>query len=723
MASRSELTGGTAGIPDTSACDREPIHIPGAVQPHGVLLVSDPTTLEVVAGAGDVEGVLAADWLGRALGDLLQQDIAGLVRGAVAGPGGTVAAAAVAGHDVALHRAGAYLLAELEPADPAPRTGAETLAWLDAIAAGFERAANLQTLCERATRAFRTLTGFDRVMLYRFLDDDAGRVVAEDRAEGLGTFLHHHFPATDIPRQARALYVRNRTRVIPDATYTPALLRPAGFEALDLSDVAIRSVSPIHVRYLANMGVAASASISIVQDGVLWGLIACHNETPRLLSREVRAAAGALAGGLARQIRAKEEAERYRERLALRSEEDALRPWLMGEERFDQLIAERGDELRRTLDADGLALVTAKRVERAGTFGQADAATLRLLADLVRTRERDGEGGGGGGGVFATCEIAAEVPGFDGTGGVAGVLGFRLPEAKATLLWLRAEQVEEIEWAGNPHAKAAGSAGELTPRTSFGTWREAVRGRSRRWTLEEVEAAHRLRRAIREARAANELRRLNRELERAVTEKDAALRQKDLMAREVDHRVQNSLQLVASFLSLQAKNATPAAAAELTEARARLAAVAQVHRRLYRDDQVGTINLARYLEELIGDLKASLGAAWAGGITSDLAPVLVATDRAVNVGLVAVELVINATKYAYPAGTAGRIDIALEQHRNKLRLIVADHGVGMAAGSAPRGDGFGGRMMQAVVARLDGTLEQGDNAPGLRAVLTAPVQD
>ena len=694
---------------DLTACDREPIHIPGAVQPHGLLLVADAASRRVVAGAGGIETFFGPEWLGRSLDAVLEQDVGTLLDSAPVGPGGTVLGNPVHGFDVAVHRSGRTILAELEPAMPASVSASATFAWLDTVSAGFDRASSLIALCERAAVAFRELTGFDRVMIYRFLDDDAGCVVAEDREASLSTFLHHHFPASDIPRQARALYVRNRTRVIPDTGYVPAPLRPAGFETTDLSDVAIRSVSPIHLQYLANMGVGASASISIVTDGVLWGLVACHHRSPREMPRGVRSIAAALAGDLARQIRGKEEAKSYRERLTLRAEEDALRPLLAAPEGLEGTVAGRGEELRRMFDGDGFALVRGRSVTRVGLLPEDDD-----LVDFVRwlSRREDNV-------VFSSRELARDWTGAAAFGTMAGVLAIRL-DADATLLWVRAEKVEEIEWAGNPHKEVAHDpTAQLRPRASFESWRELVRGRSRRWTLEQVEAAHRLRRILRAARDAAELKRLNAELEGVLVEKEAALAQKDLLMREVDHRVQNSLQLVASFLSLQARDAGPGPVAEqLVEARSRLSAVALVHRRLYRDDQIETIDLSRYIGELVDDLKASLGAQWGAGVTTDLSPVLIPTDRAVNVGLIAAELVINATKYAYP-GDTGPIDVVLEQHRNRLRLIVADRGIGKAT----LREGFGSRMMSAVVQRLGGTVEYDDNAPGLRAVLTAPIEE
>ncbi|MEG3169154.1 histidine kinase dimerization/phosphoacceptor domain -containing protein [Sphingomonas sp. LB3N6] len=693
-----------------TACDREAIHIPGAIQPHGLLLVADAESLTVVAGAGDIEGRLAADWLGADLSQLIDQDVraddvqqGGLVGESVNGVAGRF--------EVTIHRSGAYVLAELEPVEAAPMTAAQMLGRLNPMITMFERATDLNALCARAAIAFRQLTGFDRVMVYRFLDDDAGRVMAEDKAAGLGTFLNHHFPASDIPKQARALYVRNRTRTIPRIDYAPAVLRPAGFETLDLSDVTVRSVSPIHLRYLANMGVAASASISIVKDGLLWGLIACHHRTPRRLNPDIRAASATLASGLARQIRAKEEAEIYRERLRLRGAEDAVIPKLAAEPAPRSIIVTLRDDLRRMLDGDGFAFVQGTIVDTDGVCPAHDE--IRDLAAWVCARS--------GIEPLATHELPSLLPRADAYRACAsGVLAMPLIDDGAILFWFRAEQAEEVEWAGNPHkAVSLDPTAVLTPRTSFDSWTQAVSGRSRRWTLEEIEAAHRLRRAFHDAHINQRLRLLNADLQRTLADKDVLIAQKDVLMKEVNHRVQNSLQLVAAFLSLQAKASEDAKVKEhLAEAQARLSAVALVHRRLYRDDQVESVDLSRYLEELAGDMKASLGADWAAEIRLDLAPILVPTDRAVNIGLVLTELVINASKYAY-GGQPGPILIALEQHRNRLRLIVADEG----SGKVGTREGFGSRMMKAIVAGLSGTLEHDDNMPGLRVIMTAPIED
>ncbi|WP_216851352.1 GAF domain-containing protein [Acidisphaera sp. L21] len=260
-------------------CDREPIHAPGSIQPHGMMLVADRSDLRVRHVAGDVERHLGgADWLGKPLsailGETLMSEVAvmrpehgadGFI-GQLATPGGEML-------DVTAHSTSSHLVVELEAASTEGLSASMVINRLATAAAGFERAASLPALCDRAAIEFRRLTGFDRVMIYHLLDETAGKVLAEDRRDDMRAFANHHFPASDIPAQARALYLRNVVRVIPDATYQPVLLRPTwpGGDDLDMSDCHLRSVSPVHLVYLQNMGVVASASFSIVKDGLLLG--------------------------------------------------------------------------------------------------------------------------------------------------------------------------------------------------------------------------------------------------------------------------------------------------------------------------------------------------------------------------------------------------------------------------------------------------------------------
>jgi light-regulated signal transduction histidine kinase (bacteriophytochrome) len=455
------------------------------------------------------------------------------------------------------------------------------------------------------------------------------------------------------------------------------------------------------------MGVAASASISIVKDGALWGLIACHNETPRILAADVRAACRALAAGLSRQIKAREETDAYRQRVRLRTFEDDLVGLLSREGPLNEVIANHVDAIRHALGGDGVAVLRGGDVLLGGRC-PAEAEVRKLAAwSAVRSAET----------VFATHQLGAvyAMPPEDAHL-AAGLLAITISATEPWLvLWFRAEEIEVIDWAGNPHKSVtSGPGGLLTPRASFEAWSETVRGRARSWTLPEIEAANRLRAALNGVSQNRRIRELNRQLISTLEEKDFLIRQKEFLMGEVNHRVQNSLQLVSSFLALQARAANdPALQAAVDEARRRISAVSLVHRRLYRADQLEAVDAARYVEDLLDDLVASMGPEWDGQLTRDLQPAMLPTDRAVVVGLVLTELVINANKYAY-GGAPGPLSVTLAEDGARLRLIVADQGIGRSATRS----GFGTRMMDALVGQLQGTLEYEDGRPGTRATLT-----
>ncbi|WP_420477756.1 histidine kinase dimerization/phosphoacceptor domain -containing protein [Brevundimonas sp. FT23028] len=696
-------------------CDREPIHVPEAIQPHGLLFVVSPESLAVRREAGRTASVTGREsWLGDSLEALVGATVAGrLRRAAVAGESGFVGrwrGEDGLDYDVIVHRRDADLVVEIEEGSPAAQPGVELISRLDAAGMALERATSVRAVCERAAEAFRDLTGFDRVMIYRFLEDEAGQVVAEARSAGVESFQNHHFPATDIPRQARALYLRNPVRVIPDARYTPEPLRPASPDApLDMSDCGLRSVSPVHLQYLANMDVRASASVSIIVDGELWGLVACHSATPHRLPFELRTAAATLARGLARQLKSKGDAELYRDRTRLRQLEDELIGRLPIDRPLVEALSRNARDLADLVDADGVAILGEGGWRRFGVTPPEDAVEglARWVADQPGLRP------------VATHALSQRRPeAADWTASGSGLLAVHVQgDQPLTILWFRAEIIETIRWAGDPStARKSAGAGVLTPRNSFEAWSETVRGRSRRWTPAQIESALRLRDALIDFAAVSQLRSLNRSLQASLSERDLRLEQQEFLIREVNHRVQNSLTLVSSFLGLQARQADTASQTQLLEARRRVRAVSMVHSRLYRAETGSTVDLERYFVELIDDLGASVGADWSAQLEHDLTPVAIEAGRAVTLGLILTELIINAQKYAYD-GAPGPIRVRLEEDGHALRLVVEDSG----KGGHTVGQGFGSMMIGSLVTQLNGRLDYRYGAPGLHAVLKAPI--
>ena len=699
---------------DLNACDREPIHVPEAIQPHGLLFVVDPADLTVRREAGRVARITGAEtWVGRSLEGLVGERLANRLRAGGAVEDGFVTrwrGVDALDYDVIARPQGANLIIEIEQSSQGALPGIELISRIDAAAGAFERASSVRAVCESAAEAFRALTGFDRIMIYRFLDDDAGQVVAESRSLEVESFQNHHFPATDIPRQARALYIRNPVRVIPDARYTPEPLHPAApGDPLDMSDCGLRSVSPVHLKYLDNMGVRASASVSIIIDGELWGLVACHSARPQLLPFEVRMAATTLARTLARQIKTKGDAELYRERTRLRQLEDELVGHLAADRPLAEALADNSRDLADLADADGVAIIGQGGPYRFGVTPPENAikALAQWVADQPGLRPVA---------THALSQRRPEAAAFMAQG--SGLLGVHLQgDRPLTILWFRAEIIETVRWAGDPStARKTGDAAVLTPRNSFHAWSETVRGRSRRWAPAQIESVTRLRDALIDFAAVSQLRILNRSLQASLSERDLRLEQQEFLIREVNHRVQNSLTLVSSFLGLQARQADPASQSQLLEARRRVRAVSMVHSRLYRTEASSTVDLERYFVELIDDLGASVGADWSAQLTHDLAPVSVEAGRAVTLGLILTELIINAQKYAYD-GQPGPIRIRLSEDGRNLRLAVEDAG----KGGHTVGQGFGSMMIGSLVSQLNGQLDYRDGNPGLHVMLKAPI--
>jgi light-regulated signal transduction histidine kinase (bacteriophytochrome) len=287
---------------DLTACDREPIHLLGAIQPFGFLLsvnadwvvvrASENTHSHVGLEPGQIVGQPAercvhAEVLHGIRGRLQLAPAPGVVErlfGQRLTPGGRL-------FDIALHQSGLETIMEFEPSE---KQEASALATLRTVFNRLERHVNQRDLCRDAARQVRALTGFNRVMIYRFDEDGSGEVVAESAKSGLPSFLGLRYPAADIPAQARTLYERNILRIIVDVDAVPAAIAPAlspeGMP-LDLSMSVLRSVSPIHLEYLRNMGVRSSMSISILRGGRLWGLIACHHPMPNHVGFQRRSVA------------------------------------------------------------------------------------------------------------------------------------------------------------------------------------------------------------------------------------------------------------------------------------------------------------------------------------------------------------------------------------------------------------------------------------------------
>jgi two-component system, chemotaxis family, sensor kinase Cph1 len=494
---------------DLDNCAQEPIHIPGSIQPRGVLAVVGEVGFTVRRVSANV-----ADLLGRSAEAVLSHPLSALIG---AEPAAQVERTAsnfgdlrqrnplecmieVAGElrqfDVILHREpGGALLVEVETAyGERPFSFPNTYQAVRDSVQQLNRAASLSELYDTAARAVRDLTGFDRVMVYRYDDDYNGEVVAESKLDELNSFLGLHYPASDIPAQARALYEKNWLRLISDVDYTPAAVVPAADpttgEPLDLTHATLRSVSPIHIEYLKNMGVRASMSISLLRHGRLWGLIACHHYAgPHLPPYGARAAAEFLGSTLSLRLVDQSESDELRWRLAAQSVLGKLTAATLDLSEPLTAALLGGPDLLDLVPADGVVVQTEGDRRTQGCVPPADAVSA--VVEWARDSGDDI--------VRSEC-LSNDLPALDiDPETAAGALVLNLPDGQYAV-WFRREVVRSVDWGGDPHNKAiAVSEGDdvrLSPRKSFDRWREIVNRRSEPWTPIETESAESLRRHL-----------------------------------------------------------------------------------------------------------------------------------------------------------------------------------------------------------------------------------
>lgn len=671
---------------DLSNCDREPIHILGRIQDFGLLItVSSDWLIERVSdNIGKFVDRDPAELPGEPITALLPPGAVHGIRGRLQILSSNEGTERIFGcnlfgdgesYDIALHISGKSIVIE---AEPAPREGGINQgALVKSMIARVQKAEELTALYRETVRQLRGVTGFDRVMLYRFADTGAGEVIAESARSGIGSFLGLHYPASDIPAQARALYVRNQTRIIADVHSTPSLVEPVldpHGQPLDLSLSTLRSVSPIHIEYLKNMGVSASMSISIIIDGKLWGLFALHHYAPRHLPMELRSATELFGQMISLIIEGRLSKEQRKAEELSRTLHDRFVARIVAATPSVEALADFSEELSEIIACDGFA-IWAKGDSR--PFG--DCPTYDELRELSRFLNRAGASR-----VYASSELRAVHPPaayFDGD--VAGVLAIPISRTpRDYILFFRRELVRTVTWAGDPKAKeqTVGPNGpRLTPRKSFEVWKETVRGTAKPWTQGELRAAEALRVSILEV-----LLRFNEESERQQT---LANQRQELLIAELNHRVRNILSLIRGLVT-QSKTGAKDVDDLARIIGGRIQALARAH------DQITSENFHPVpLRDIIGtEVSAYIGQKMSRLHLSG-PPLSMEASAFSTMALVFHELVTNSAKYGALSDSSGsvRVDWNIEKD-GACRVLWRESGGPPV--KAPTRRGFGSTIIE-----------------------------
>ena len=496
-----------------ATCEAEPIQIPGAIQSHGILVTlraSDLTILQISASVFDILGVHPDELLHQPLSKLMKTESVEKASRRLGErtprllnpiPLEIMANGKLKRFDGILHRSGRIFILELEVHVKDEESYVGFGGFYEAIrdvTSKFMVADNLPEIFDLACDEVRTMTDFSRVVIYQFDEEWNGSVIAESKRSDAESLLHHRFPASDIPKQARDLYVVNWLRLIPNVNYTPSRLvpqnNPITDRPLDMSNSVLRSVSPLHLEYMRNMGQAASMSVSLIKGKKLWGLISCHHPEPLYLRYETRVACEFIGQMVSAQIVAREETTDVDHKLQLKAlYDDLLRSGGATPKIIDSLRMNVSALLGLT-DAQGAVMSSGGRMISVGTT-PADEILRRLCVWVLSRNEP----------VTVTDSLAQVWNAPEAINEwMAGVLAISIPEIDLLIIWIRPELKASIPWGGNPNfAKEATSDGRLHPRKSFATWLENTSGRSSKWMRREFDAADELRRTLSEMRVAS----------------------------------------------------------------------------------------------------------------------------------------------------------------------------------------------------------------------------
>ena len=679
-------------------CAAEPVHIPGTVQPFGCLIAADAATGRITHASentGAIIGTACEDLLGTDMYSVFDRGLLHDVKNTAARGIETDEMGRVGNFDIngvhctvhAQKTQGVFLI-EFEHHRDAELSGVEALRSLNFLMRSIEACTSEQSLFDVTVRLIRMLSGYDRVMVYRFDNDWNGEIMAEECRRSMDKYIGLRFPHWDIPAQARAMMERLPIRIISDVNQVPVplvSLDPAA-PPLDISQAYARGVSSVHMEYLRNMGLSATMTLTLKVDGHLWGILSFHSLDPRVPSADLRD----ILVSLGQVFSAKLQLLQQKARLIQVEQVDALKDRVVSELSDDDEFQSFAKTVLEILDADGLVLTLGEREQRAGQVP--DPPLLAELQGLAASTDR----------VESFENLTAAFPGLsNAANGCAGAIVLS-SEPERTLCLFRKERTREVSWAGNPEKtiELYGGRQRLSPRGSFAVYLEQVRGYSDPWSQQDLYFASRIWTLV------NSVER--RELMNSMA------RQQTIMINELNHRVRNILALVRSVSEQARRGETGAVEAYSRSLEARIEALAASH-----DLAFGRMAASLPVDKLFEKELDPYGEpgkeryridGTAPALRADLAPILV---------LVIHELVTNAVKHGALSNADGQVLVTLDQGEGGLEITWQE--VGGPPVSPPTHAGFGSTLTRhAIPHELRGETALEFDEAGLRVRMVLP---
>ncbi|NNC53649.1 MAG: GAF domain-containing protein [Erythrobacter sp.] len=690
-------------------CDREPVHLIGAIQGFGTLIAVNGDWI-VAHLADNAQEILCAECtleLGEAVSVSFCPDAIAELRSATSSLLDPDAIERVFGIDLhgdgrlfdcALHISDSLFILEIEPHEVgAVERGMKVVR---PLLKRLEQHRDLREMGDNACKLLRELLGYDRVMLYRFRQDDSGEVIAEAKRGDLETFLDLRYPRADIPQQARALFVRNRFRLIADMRSDPVAIRPAvAFEGkpLDLSMSVLRSHSQMHVEYMRNMGVNASLAISIVIRGKLWGMFACHHMEPRLLSYGLRTVAELFSEIVSLVVDRIQSAKINRQQEASRLLHDRLmRSFADGDALIESLPA-LAPIVSRAIEFDGISVLIDGVYNAKGHAPDEDQ--FRRMVPRLNTAPT-------GKLIVTEClaDVVAEAEAFQAKAAGAIIMPISKRPRDFLALWRR-EELQTVTWAGDPNKTVDGD-GRINPRKSFSAWQETMRGRSREWNDQDVQLAEGLRTSLLEI--------ILRLTEEQVQERARSQQQQELLIAELNHRVRNILNLIKGLISQSRGEAT--SIEDFSEiVGGRISSLASAH------DNITKGNWSPAPFRLLIESEVNAYVSGKQDRVKVTGPgVMIAPEAYTVLALVIHEMVTNSAKYGSLSDSSGALDIRIsEGPSGDLEIAWAESGGPPV--KPPQRRGFGSTIIErSVPHELGGQATIDYNLSGVTARFSIP---